>query len=166
MLNSVNTIDVATNFHPLRVLLVDDDIYMCELTVEVLAELGINNVAIAHSGQDGLDLFVAADPKPDLVLCDLCMPGMDGFQFLRKIAAKSYTGEVVIISSYNHHAPASSEWTLANYKASILKLAEKLARLQGLNVRGSLEKPIARAKLSELIATIPIIPTIPTLQQG
>lgn len=139
---------------PLYILLVDDDAYMCELLKEMLSELGIGEVYVAGSGQRGLEIFMTADPKPNLLLCDLCMPGMDGFQFLSKMAAKRYTGDVVIISSYNQQAPESGEWALANYKASSLKLAEKLARLQGLRVRATIEKPISRERLGDLISLI------------
>lgn len=162
MLNSIQLATVAVSHNvappaqlaPLYILLVDDDAYMCELLKEMFSELGIGEVYVAASGQRGLEIFATADPKPNLLLCDLCMPGMDGFQFLSKMAAKRYTGDVVIISSYNQQAPESAEWALANYKASSLKLAEKLARLQGLKVRATIEKPISRERLGDLISQI------------
>ena len=109
---------------------------------------------VAMSGQNGLDIYTAAERKPNLLLCDLCMPGMDGFQFLSKMAAKSYRGDVAIISGYDTEAPASGEWALGNYKASALHLAEKLARVQGLRVRATLEKPISLEQLGKLVAQV------------
>lgn len=146
----------STYDQQLHILLVDDDEYMCELLSAMLAELEVDSVNVANSGQHGLDIYTAAALKPNLLLCDLCMPGMDGFQFLTKMANKSYKGDVAIISSYDTEAPATGEWALGNYKASALHLAEKLARLQGLKVRATLEKPISLTQLSALISAVRI----------
>jgi CheY-like chemotaxis protein len=134
------------------ILLIDDDVFNCEVLADMLTDLGAAVIHTAHSGAQALEIFQNSDPKPDLLLCDLCMPGMDGFEFLSRIANKKYRGEVVIMSSYDQQAPASGEWALSNYKASALKLAEKLARVQGLKVRATLEKPISRQQLGEVMA--------------
>lgn len=153
-MSAINRIPLSNHDQQLRILLVDDDEYMCELMAAMLNELEVDSVEVANSGQLGLDMYAAAEIKPNLLLCDLCMPGMDGFQFLSKMASKNYKGDVAIISSYDKEAPATGEWALGNYKASALHLAEKLARLQGLRVRATLEKPISLAQLGELISLI------------
>lgn len=153
-MNSAERSPLSAHDQQLHILLVDDDEYMCELLVDMLNELAVDSINVANSGQHGLDAYTAAEPKPNLLLCDLCMPGMDGFQFLGKMAGKRYIGDVAIMSSYDTHAPASGEWALGNYKASALHLAEKLARLQGLKVRATLEKPISLVQLSELINSV------------
>ncbi|MFZ6749819.1 response regulator [Undibacterium sp. Ren11W] len=136
------------------ILLIDDDVFNCEVLVDMLTDLGVAMIHTAHSGAQALEIFNNSEPKPDLLLCDLCMPGMDGFELLTKIAHKRFSGEVVIMSSYDHQAPATGDWALSNYKASALKLAEKLARVQGLKVRATLEKPISRQQLAELMAQL------------
>lgn len=153
-MNPINRVPASAQDQQLRILLVDDDEYMCELMSSMLNELAVDSVEVASSGQRGLDIYAAAELKPNLLLCDLCMPGMDGFQFLSKMASKSYKGDVAIMSSYDKEAPATGEWALGNYKASALHLAEKLARLQGLRVRATLEKPISLAQLGELISLV------------
>lgn len=153
-MKSVNPHSASAHDQQLHILLVDDDEYICELLVSMLNDLAVDSVNVASSGQRGLDMYAAAEIKPNLLLCDLCMPGMDGFQFLSKMASKSYTGDVAIMSSYDTKAPASDEWALGNYKASTLHLAEKLARLQGLKVRATLEKPISLLQLSALISSV------------
>jgi CheY-like chemotaxis protein len=153
-MNPIKRAALSAQDQQLRILLVDDDEYMCELMSAMLNDLGVDSVDIASSGQRGLEIYAAAALKPNLLLCDLCMPGMDGFQFLSKMAGKSYSGDVAIISGYDTQAPVSGEWALGNYKASALHLAEKLARLQGLKVRATLEKPISLLQLSELIDAV------------
>lgn len=157
-MNPVNRRAASPQHHQhhqqLHILLVDDDEYMCELLTAMFNELEVDSINVATSGQHGLDIYSAAELKPNLLLCDLCMPGMDGFQFLSKMASKNYQGDVAIISSYDKEAPESGDWALGNYKASALHLAEKLARLQGLKVRATLEKPISLLQLSELISSV------------
>ena len=154
IMNSANRSTFTVYEQQLHILLVDDDEFTCELLTSMLNELTVDSVKVAMSGHHGLDMYAAAELKPNLLLCDLCMPGMDGFQFLSKMAGKSYKGDVAIMSSYDTQAPASGEWALGNYKASALHLAEKLARLQGLKVRATLEKPISLAQLGELISRV------------
>lgn len=152
MLNVANPSTSSNEVAAPSILVIDDDVFNCEVLVDMLTDLGLTLIQTANSGLQALEIYRNTEPKPDILLCDLCMPGMDGFEFLSKIAHKQFRGEVVIMSSYDHQAPASGEWALTNYKASALKLAEKLARVQGLKVRATLEKPISRQQLSELMA--------------
>ena len=89
-MNSTNRKPLSAHDQQLHILLVDDDEYLCELMAAMLNELAVDSVKVATSGKHGLDIYTAAELKPNLLLCDLCMPGMDGFQFLSKMAAKSY----------------------------------------------------------------------------
>jgi CheY-like chemotaxis protein len=161
MSNPVNTLQSGSESAAPSILLIDDDVFHCELLLDMLSDLGVEQILTAHSGTQALDIFKSADPKPDLLLCDLCMPGMDGFEFLSRIANKRFQGEVVIMSSYDHQAPATGDWALSNYKASALKLAEKLARVQGLKVRATLEKPISRQQLGVVIGQLQSSDSLP-----
>jgi CheY-like chemotaxis protein len=74
-----------TTLKDLRVLYIDDDFRTREAVLEVL-ELTGARVALAASPADGmlaLDAF-----KPHVILCDLDMPGEDGFDFMRKLRAR------------------------------------------------------------------------------
>ena len=51
---------------------------------------------VANSGERALKL-AAAEPKPDLVLLDIMMPGMDGYEVCRRLKAEAATREIPVI---------------------------------------------------------------------
>jgi CheY-like chemotaxis protein len=65
----------------LNVLIVDDNAFIRKLVRELLADLGVRNTLEAADGIAGLD--VIRKSAPDLVILDLDMPLLDGFQFVR-----------------------------------------------------------------------------------
>ena len=67
---------------PGRVLIVDDDVTVTEVVCAYLQREGYL-VAAAADGQEGLD--VAGRLRPDLVVADVMMPGMDGLTLLRSL---------------------------------------------------------------------------------
>ena len=69
-----------------RVLVVDDDVKLCRLVRDYLEPLGYQVLA-AHSGPEGLQMALT-EPFAALIL-DLMLPGMDGFDVLRKLRAAS-----------------------------------------------------------------------------
>jgi DNA-binding response OmpR family regulator len=67
------------------VLVVDDDAHYRELAAQVMRESGFE-VLTAANGIEGLSL--ALRHQPSLVITDVTMPGMDGWQFLRMVRAR------------------------------------------------------------------------------
>ena len=65
-----------------KILLIEDDVFMAELLAGELARAGFN-IEIGKTGKEGVDNFAKA--KPDLVLLDLLLPDMHGFEVLQKI---------------------------------------------------------------------------------
>ncbi len=65
-----------------KILVVEDDIAMREIVVHKLTANGFD-VVQAEDGQKGIDLIV--QEKPDIVLLDLMLPEIDGFQVLETI---------------------------------------------------------------------------------
>jgi CheY-like chemotaxis protein len=68
------------------ILLIEDNEIMRENTAEIL-ELSNYKVLIADNGRRGIELAVAL--KPDLIICDIAMPEVDGYEVLKKIKTSS-----------------------------------------------------------------------------
>jgi CheY-like chemotaxis protein len=119
---------------PLRVLLLDDDPFQLALLEDMLEELGDFDVATATHAQGALAML-KSNP-PDLLVCDLSMPDMDGIEFMRHVAQEGYNGTVVLLSGMEN---------------AVLKAAERLAMAQGLTILGACGKPVAAAELGDLV---------------
>ena len=76
-----------------RVLLVEDDANLREATQEALRRDGFD-VAVAADGEAGFDAF--RRERPDVVLLDVMLPGMDGVSVCRSIRAESSTPVVML----------------------------------------------------------------------
>ena len=70
----------------MKILLVDDDAELCSLLGEFLRREGFT-VECEHEGTLGLEH--AGRPGVDLVVLDVMLPGMDGFEILRRLREKS-----------------------------------------------------------------------------
>ena len=92
----------------ITVLLVDDHALIREGVRTFLeTQPDINVVAEAESGMEAVRL--ADEHAPDVALVDLMMPGMDGVEATRRLAAKSPRTSVIVLTSYHddeHILPA------------------------------------------------------------
>jgi DNA-binding response OmpR family regulator len=78
---------------PKKILVVDDKPELRTLLKSYLGQEGFE-VATAGDGQEGL--FVARREKPDLILLDLMMPEMGGYEFLRAFSRESDTPVIIL----------------------------------------------------------------------
>ena len=75
------------------ILVVDDKANVRQLLREYLEEQGYQ-IFLANNGREGL--FAARHEKPDLILLDIMMPEMDGYQFLSTYRRESDTPVIVL----------------------------------------------------------------------
>jgi DNA-binding NarL/FixJ family response regulator len=86
--------------HPYRAVVVDDHPKMLKIASRLLASIpGVEVIGKATSGHDALD--VVDRLRPNLVLMDLAMPGMDGLEATRRIAARPDAPAVIIMTAYD-----------------------------------------------------------------
>ena len=78
---------------PRTILVVDDKANVRTLVREYLSEEGFR-VAVADNGQNAL--YAARHEKPDLILLDIMMPTMDGYEFIRTYRRESETPIILL----------------------------------------------------------------------
>jgi two-component system, cell cycle response regulator DivK len=78
-----------------RILVVEDNELNLKLVRDVLSHAG-HQVVEARSGEQGVEL--AAECRPDLILMDLQLPGIDGAETLRQLRASPLTQEVPVVA--------------------------------------------------------------------
>jgi len=79
---------------PARILVVDDETANREFLEAALHEAGYE-VVLARGGEEGLEL--AHDKRPDLILLDLMMPGLSGFEVCARVKTDPQTGGIPIL---------------------------------------------------------------------
>jgi DNA-binding response OmpR family regulator len=96
LLRKLGTFSLAaqTRLAPRKILVIDDDPKTVELLAAVLEPEGFC-ILRAASGEAGLG--VAETEQPDLIILDLLMPGMSGFDVLEQLEASSATRRPPII---------------------------------------------------------------------
>ncbi|MEM5788162.1 MAG: response regulator transcription factor [Syntrophobacteraceae bacterium] len=82
-----------------HLLLIDDDIQLCELLKEYLESEGFEITAV-NDGREGFQRALHGSRLYDLIILDLVLPGMDGFEVLQKLRSHSAT-PVIMCSGRN-----------------------------------------------------------------
>jgi two-component system, cell cycle response regulator DivK len=115
-----------------RVLVVEDNERNLKLVRDVLQFAGFD-VLEARTGEQAVDVAVAE--RPDVVLMDLRLPGIDGDEALRRIRSSAGTVAIPVIA----------------LTASVMK--EDRARVMTAGFDGYLEKPISVRDLAAQVRT-------------
>jgi PAS domain S-box-containing protein len=82
------------------ILIVDDEQYIIDVTRQILMDFGYN-VLTAGSGEEALEYYTRHADRIDLVIMDLGMPGMGGYQCLLKIKEGDPSAKILIASGYS-----------------------------------------------------------------
>lgn len=79
-------------------LIIDDDLDLCEAMSDILTFKGYATV-LAHNGKEGLAL--ALEHKPDIILVDIRMPDMSGFELIRELRKDAWgiTAKILILTA-------------------------------------------------------------------
>ena len=109
----------------MKIIIADDEPLARERLRHLLA--GAADVDIVAEAGDGLAvLHACAEHDPDLVLLDIAMPGMDGMEVVRHLAAFEPRPAVVFCTAYDAHALSAFEAQAIDYLVKPVR-AERLA---------------------------------------
>lgn len=121
---------------PYDYLIIDDDEFTMECLRLLLEKMGAKSIHCEPDGVDVIQNLESAGTMPDIMICDLNMPEVDGVQLILQLAKKKFSGGIILISGTS---------------PGLLDVAMNLATAHSLNVLGTLEKPISRDVLHATI---------------
>jgi len=108
-----------TSETPRRVLIVDDNVDACE-TLRELLEVHGHQVDTANDGASGLERALAL--QPDVVLLDVGLPRMDGYEVARRIRASRGIRRPLLVAITGYGAPEDRQRALdAGFDADVTK---------------------------------------------
>jgi twitching motility two-component system response regulator PilH len=138
-------IEASDAWQPL-VLIVDDSPTHVAFTRQCLARAGYR-VSVAATGQQALEL--ARELGPDLLLMDVVMPDMNGYQATRKLSRSPITGHIPIILASSKGQESDRVWGMRQGAVDYLIKPLEETQLLG-RVRHALQRAAASAATSRL----------------
>lgn len=116
-----------------HILVVDDSPTELHVIKGMLEKNGFQ-VSTAQSGEEGVD--IAKKVKPDLVLMDVVMPGLNGFQATRQLANDSVTSAIPVIIVTTKDQETDKVWAMRqgakDYIVKPVKEKDLLDRIKSL----------------------------------
>jgi len=116
-----------------KILIVDDTPHNIDVLSATLADLDCE-LMVATSGARALELALRG--QPDLLLLDVMMPGMDGFEVCRRLKADPATAGIPIIALTAHAMAEDREKALGagcnEFETKPVDLASLLAKMETL----------------------------------
>lgn len=131
----------------IKILILDDERFMLKLLARMLENLGFTSIVCCDNGRDALVQVENEATRPDLILLDLNMPGMDGIEFVRYLVERQFTGSLILVSGEDER---------------MLRTAERLVQAHKIHMLGYLQKPVKpEAMLALLTQWAPPAPVKP-----
>ncbi|SEM69678.1 EAL domain, c-di-GMP-specific phosphodiesterase class I (or its enzymatically inactive variant) [Pseudomonas sp. ok272] len=120
---------------PIRVLVLEDHAFARAVAVNMLRQLGCQEVFEASDGAEALAVLQEVGAV-DIALCDLCMDGMDGLEFFQRVGPSGLVGSIIISSSLS---------------ADLRRAVCQIVSLSGLRLLGDVGKPLQVQALIPLL---------------
>ena len=126
--------------NPNRLLVIDDEPDICDFVKEVAEDNGYE-VAVATEFEGFSASYESL--APTVIFLDLQMPEIDGVQLLRFLAEEKCQAKIAVISGAD---------------ARVLSTAGRLGASQGLDILGTLQKPVTLDALERLLGQVTRLP--------
>lgn len=122
-------------FADYSVIVVEDHDFQRRTVVQLLRGLGVGTVTDAANGNDALRALQTGS-VPDIIICDIDMPGMDGVELLARLAENDLACAMVITSGL---------------ESNVVQAVEAIGESHGLHVLAAMEKPLTARRLSDVL---------------
>lgn len=129
----------------MKILLIEDHDFQRHILLAQLKKIIVQDTDKVIGAASGIEALSLMDSfQPDVLICDLNMPEMDGITFLSRIAEQAFSGFIIITSATS---------------PKVIKAVSKMCVSYDLNLLGALAKPIQLPRLAELIEHAKMKPT-------
>src|SRR5213082_1233797 len=132
----------------MRVLLVEDDIRLARQISSAMTEAGHEQIVV-HNGERALE---KAEETPfDLIVIDIILPGMDGFDVLRRLRSQHMGGRVLMLTARGEVKDRVVGLQLGadDYLPKPFAMRELIARVNALGRRYP-EEPLVKLRVGDL----------------
>ena len=141
---------------PLRTVVVDDEQLAREELCFLLGQIGeVEVVAQASNGIEALQVIQAA--SPDLVLLDVQMPGLTGFEVARRLLRGGDDAQIVFVTAYDQYAIEAFEVNAVDYLLKPVEPARLGTTVDRVRRRAQTERPSARNAGAELDRVLQVL---------
>jgi DNA-binding response OmpR family regulator len=132
----------------MRILVVEDDVRLARQIASALTEAGHDPI-IVHNGELALDKVTAA--SFDLIVLDIILPGMDGFDVLRHLRSQHMASRVLMLTARGEVKDRVTGLRLGadDYLPKPFAMRELVARVNALGRRYS-EEPMLNLRVGDL----------------
>lgn len=130
----------------IKVLLVEDEETLAMIVKETLEGEGFD-VIVANNGTEGLQLLTQS--RPDIVVADIMMPEMDGFEMVRRIRRSDQSLPVLFLTARSAVSDVVEGFELGgnDYLRKPFSMLELIVRIKSLVQRTISDKPTESANL-------------------
>ncbi len=113
-----------------HILIVDDSPTDVQALTDLLGQIGDFAISVATDGEKGVNM--AQELRPDLILMDIVMPGMNGFRATREIARHEKTAHIPILIVTTKEQVSDNIWAIRQGASGFLNKPVDLQELKPL----------------------------------
>src|SRR3954447_6276272 len=136
----------------MRILVIDDEVRLARHIMSALTQEG-HDATVVHDGEAGLEKGVAGDFE--LIVLDVGLPGLDGFEVLRRLRSCKVSSRVLMLTGRGDVSDrvAGLEVGADDYLAKPFAMQELLARVRALSRRYK-EEPALSLQIGNLVVNL------------
>lgn len=132
----------------LRTIVVDDEQLARDELCFLLGQ--IDGVEVVSQAGNGLEaLLVIEQHSPDLVMLDVQMPGLNGFEVARRILRSGIESQIVFVTAYDQHAIEAFEVNAVDYLLKPVEPGRLATAVERARKRIASDRPAARGRPAE-----------------